>query len=501
MLFNSLFFIFAFLPLCLGCYFLAQRYNDNAARWVLLGFSAWFYAAWKIQDAFLLLGLVLFTFLMVARMRANPARRTFWLVLGLVGNVGVLFYFKYSDFAANAFTIITESPGEYTPKPLPLAISFYTFTQIAFLVDSWRDASIRSGLRDYGLYIVYFPHLVAGPILRHWELLHQLERPLPKPTAEGFRRGMAFFVLGLAKKVLIADTLAGYADPIFSSGVDPAGISWFETVFAAFAFGFQIYFDFAGYSDMAVGLARMLGFELPFNFDSPYKSRSIIEFWRRWHMTLSRWLKDYVYIPLGGSRAGSGSFRHLTNLMITMVVSGVWHGAGWTFLIWGACHGVFLIVNHMLRQMIPERVRAFRVMQFAGWAVTLVLVMWSWIYFRSPDVGRAWEMTKKFFLFEGISLPVVHQQMYGGLSSIPWISFVDSGLPPLGREQILCLAVTFLIVLFLPNTQQIVDVPENSRLAWLRRSPAGAVILAILFFIVFKTFFSVTSAQFIYFNF
>lgn len=501
MLFNSLFFIFVFLPLCLGCYYLAQRFHDNAARWVLLGFSVWFYAAWKIEDAFLLLALVLFTFFLVSRMRADRERRTLWLVLGLLGNVGVLFYYKYSDFAANAFTIITASPGEASPKPLPLAISFYTFTQIAFLVDSWRDASIRSNLRDYGLYIVYFPHLVAGPILRHWELLHQLENPLPRATSEGFRRGLAFFVLGLGKKVLIADTLAGYADPIFSSGVNPAGITWFEAVFAAFAFGFQIYFDFAGYSDMAVGLARMLGFELPFNFDSPYKSRSIVEFWRRWHMTLSRWLKDYIYIPLGGSRTGSGSFRHLANLMITMVVSGIWHGAGWTFLIWGVCHGVFLIVNHVLRKTIPERLRSLGIFQFAGWAVTLFLVMWSWIFFRSPNVEHAWTMTKKFFLFEGVSLPAVHQQMYGGLSSISWISFADSGLPPLGREQILCLGVVFLMVVFMPNTQQIVDAAENSRLAFLRRSPLGAALLGVLFFVVFKTFFSVKPAQFIYFNF
>ncbi|MBC7940586.1 MAG: MBOAT family protein, partial [Chitinophagaceae bacterium] len=349
MLFNSATFLFGFLPLTLIGFFLIGRERPAWAVAWLLAASLFFYGWWNPAWLPLLLASMAFN-LMAGRAIAEGSReRRRWLqprtllVAAIVANLALLLHFKYMAFASGALAALFGLNWQPAERELPLGISFFTFTQIAFLVDVYlRKVADFNPLR-YGLFVTYYPHLIAGPILHHAEIMPQFaRRDIFRFDASRFADGCVYFTLGLFKKVVLADQFARYANPAFGAAAttDP---SFFVSWCAALSYTLQLYFDFSGYCDMAIGLAMMIGVRLPLNFHSPYKARNIADFWRRWHMTLSRFLRDYLYIPLGGNRRGR--FRRHVNLALTMLLGGAWHGAGWTFLLWGALHGAYMVAH------------------------------------------------------------------------------------------------------------------------------------------------------------
>ena len=434
MLFNSPEFLFLFLPLAFAGYQLLRRVD---ARWAIASLtlaSFVFYVAWEPANSWVMLLSILGNYvcgLILVRTRGGR-----WgspvLGMGLGANLLALGYFKYTGFfvANTPFLGLDPAIGQIV---LPLGISFFTFTQIAYLVDVRRGIAQEADVLNYCLFVTFFPHLIAGPIVHHKEMMPQFAVPRPL-RSEDMVAGLALLSIGLFKKIVFADTLAAYASPVFAQAENPAAsIPMFAAWQGAVAYSGQIYFDFSGYSDMAVGLALLFGINLPLNFNSPYQARSMIEFWRRWHMTLSRFLRDYLYVPLGGNRLGRR--RRYINLLLVMVIGGLWHGASWTFVIWGALHGVFLAINHLWRDGRGAR-PATAIGRAGGWAATLFCVIVAWVFFRAADLPTALRM------LEGMA----------GLN----------GLGPIGGAQLaswngLGIAVgLFVIALVAPNSQQIV---------------------------------------------
>ena len=339
MLFNSYTFILLFLPVAVGVFFALGRISHALAAGWLVAASLFFYAWWSPAYVGLLLGSVLFNYAMgrtLARAHASgavrAARRGLALAVGC--NLALLAYYKYMNFFLANVDALRGSPVHHLDIILPLGISFFTFTQIAFLVDTFQGKVKEYKFVHYTLFVTYFPHLIAGPILHHAEMMPQFaQRRVYRPNARYLAAGLTIFCIGLCKKVLIADEIAVYVAPVFGAAAEGRAVGLADAWLGALAYTLQLYFDFSGYSDMAIGLSKMIGVRLPLNFASPYKAVNIIEFWRRWHMTLSRFLRDYLYIPLGGDRKGAA--RRYLNLLATMVLGGLWHGAGWTFIVWG----------------------------------------------------------------------------------------------------------------------------------------------------------------------
>lgn len=380
MLFNSYVFIIGFLPITLILYYLsAKKFGSQCARCVLILASLFFYSWWDVRNLPILLASILVNYVLAGCILQSGGGRTrkVWLTAGILFDLGLLGYFKYTAFAVETVNSLLQTGFAVPQIVLPLGISFFTFTQIACLVDSYRGEVKGYSKSGYFLFVTIFPHLIAGPILYHKDMIPQfMDEKNYRINYENMNRGIAWFTLGLAKKVLIADHLSKYVAEAFSHADQ---LSMVDAWFASFAYTLQLYFDFSGYSEMAIGLGLMLNFHLPLNFNSPYKSTSIIEFWRRWHMTLSAFLKDYLYIPLGGNRTG----HHLRNIMITMLLAGLWHGAGWTFIFWGGLHGLYICINHMWRKAgrsLPKP---------AGWLVTFMAVNIAWVFFRADNFGTA----------------------------------------------------------------------------------------------------------------
>ncbi len=493
MLFNSYGFIFLFLPVAFtGFFIIARRDRKYAALW-LAACSLFFYGWWNPKFVLLLVASVVANYCIgrtLARAPGSaPARRL--LVAALAANLLVLGVFKYANFFFSTVEEIAGAPFLPLDIVLPLGISFFTFTQIAFLVDAYRGLAREYSFIHYLLFVSYFPHLVAGPIIHHKEIMPQFE------AAETYRVrldfvavGLTLFTLGLAKKVLLADTYGEWASPVFDLARDGEKPQFFVAWAGALAYTLQLYFDFSGYSDMAVGLSLLFGVRLPFNFDSPYKARNIIEFWRRWHMTLSRFLRDYLYFPLGGNRKGPA--RRYANLMATMLLGGLWHGASWTFVAWGGLHGLFLVVNHGWQRlalrlgwspMAPSRFRSALAI-----GITFACVVCGWVLFRAEDFGSARALLAGMAGLNGISLPrtipgllgvaphsaaslgVVFEGIFHGAevslaawNPLPAVAFIAAGL---------------LIVWGLPNSQQFVGLQGEGR--W-RPSPAFGVAIGVLF--------------------
>jgi alginate O-acetyltransferase complex protein AlgI len=396
MLFNSLGYIFAFLPIVLfGWWALARRSRRLSRLW-LTAASLFFYGWWDARYLALLAGSILFNYLAAQWIRAAPAHRRKLVLAGAIaGDLAVLGWFKYADFLGNSLASMLGADWSKLGISLPLGISFFTFTQIAFLVDSARDKVRETDPLDYGLFVTFFPHLLAGPVLHHSEMMPQFADPaVGRPRAEMISTGLTLFLIGLIKKCVLADGIAPVAALVFDGAARGTLPGVAESWAAALAYSFELYFDFSGYSDMALGAARLFGIVLPLNFASPYQAASIIEFWRRWHMTLSRFLRDYLYIPLGGNRHGMAR-RHL-NLGITMLLGGLWHGAAWTFVAWGAWHGLLLVLNHLGRAAIErlglERLAATAPARLAGWAMTFFCVLIGWVVFRAEGFGASGRM-------------------------------------------------------------------------------------------------------------
>jgi len=387
MLFNSYQFIFLFLPVALAGYFVAGRFGNLApVIWLALA-SLVFYSVSNWQFVALLLASIAFNYLiglLLISGRLRPALRFAALTAGVAGDLAVLGYFKYAGFlVANLDAIF--STGLALNVLLPVGISFYTFTQIAFLVDAYRGNVARYALPHYALFVTYFPHLIAGPILHHRDMIPQFERAESKrPDPHLILCGLIIFAIGLFKKTCLADGI----QPLVSLAFGPNAPTFDQAWLGALAYTFQLYFDFSGYSDMAIGISLMFGIFLPLNFNSPYKAQNIIDFWRRWHMTLSQFLRDYLYIPLGGNR--HGSVLRYVNLMITMLLGGLWHGAAWTFVIWGALHGAYLCINHAWNRFGPAVAPRYqRAANIAAFIVTFIAVVIAWVFFRADSLSTA----------------------------------------------------------------------------------------------------------------
>lgn len=336
MLFNSYPFLFGFLPLTLAVYYLLGRNRPQLViPWLAIA-SVAFYSYWDWRFLPVFAASVGANFIFGRLLLAwSPRNQGYLLFIALFANLSLLGYYKYANFMLGELgTLLDWKPRDTTGLALPLGISFFTFTQIAYLVDVARGIARESKFWHYLLFVSYFPHLIAGPVLHHAQMMPQFgNKEVYCPSAKRIAVGLTIFSVGLAKKVLLADTLAAYASPVFDAAGMGAAPGFVESWTGALAYTLQLYFDFSGYSDMAVGLSLMFNIRLPINFNSPYRAASIIDFWRRWHITLSHFLRDYLYIPLGGGRRGT--IRRYANLMVTMLLGGLWHGAGWTFVAWG----------------------------------------------------------------------------------------------------------------------------------------------------------------------
>jgi len=499
MLFTSGEFLFAYLPLTLGLFFLVARGAGNAAAaaWLVLA-SFLFYAYWLPAYTGLLAASVIFNYLLGNFMLACPADRQRLRLALLSFAVGAdllaLGYFKYANFFLDAVAQLSGRPLGALNVILPIGISFFTFTQIAYLADVFAGKVRERNPLHYALFVSYFPHLIAGPVLHHAEMMPQFTLPqIYRPRLENFAIGLAFLLMGLAKKVLLADSWAPLADDLFDSPAT-AAVAVGEAWRGVLAYTLQIYFDFSGYSDMAIGLSLLIGVRLPYNFNSPYKATSIIDFWRRWHLTLSRFLRDYLYFPLGGNR--HGSVRRYLNLMVTMLLGGLWHGAAWTFVIWGGLHGVYLAINHAWRYLCAGLARRATVevpaaLRFAGRALALTLTLFSvvvaWVFFRARSVTDA-------------------VRILGSMCALP----AGASAPTLGigLGALVPLAGGFAVALLARNSQQLLDGPLTRAVQRISAGGwrvlalgaiVGAEVTAIALVAVISASRSVT--EFIYFNF
>jgi len=420
MLFNSLVFCLAFLPATLIGFFLAGRLaGPRAAKLWLIAASAVFYGWWNWRYLFLLGGLTIFNFVSAVqidryRLKSRPVAFKI-LFFGVAGNLAVLGFFKYTNFFLDNLSALTGSEFNLVHIILPLGISFFTFQKIAYLVDSYHGKVDEFRFENFSLFVFFFPQLIAGPIVHHSEFIPQLRKPgFSAWNADYLALGLGIFVIGLFKKVIVADPCGIISDQVFAAVAKDGAPTFFEAWLGSLAYTFQIYFDFSGYTDMAVGLALMVGLKLPENFASPYRAGNIIEFWRRWHMTLSRFLRDYVYIPLGGNRHGEP--RRNLNLMLTMLLGGLWHGANWTFVVWGGLHGLFLVVNHVWRRtVIAQNAVLSQLVVYRACAgiLTFLCVVVTWVFFRSQRFDAAYRMLKGMAGMNGFALPAGFIQALG----------------------------------------------------------------------------------------
>ncbi|HKA43515.1 MAG TPA: MBOAT family protein [Burkholderiales bacterium] len=466
MLFNSYEFLLIFLPLTAAGYFAlsARGYLRSAASWLALA-SIVFYGYWSPSYVLLLLGSIAANFAAgSAILRYRAAQRFSMakcvLVLAVAANLCAIGYFKYANFFVDSLNQIAHTHLTLARVVLPIGISFFTFTQIAFLVDTYQGKVQESRIIPYVLFVTYFPHLIAGPVLHHAEMMPQFARSETyRFQLDNFLVGSAFFLIGLFKKVVLADGIQPYVGPVFEA--DPAyPLSALEAWGGALAYTMQIYFDFSGYSDMALGLAKLFNVDLPLNFNSPYKATSITDFWRRWHMTLSRFLRDYLYIALGGNR--NGPFMRYSNLMITMLLGGLWHGAGWTFVIWGGLHGIYLVVNHGWRALRVsllghDPARSSRFGRVAALLTTFVFVVIAWVFFRATSLDAALRILHEMFGQHGLVLPIEWQAVLGAWLPAEggWIRFgyLDAFG---GMRQVAWIAALLAIAWACPNSQTLI---------------------------------------------
>lgn len=501
MLFNSLAFLFVFLPFALLVYTLTwDRLGRYAAHFVLLLLSAAFYGWWSVSHLLLLLALLLLNYWLGEQLRkplmasengvktpgaVQGLSRKSWLCLGLAINLGVLVFFKYSNFLLDNLSRLTGGQWHVLSVVLPLGISFYIFQKIAYLVDCYQGRVRQSRLADFALFVLFFPQLIAGPIVHHRYFFRHLRRRLGAARLALFWCGLVLLLLGLFKKVVLADSFALIAEPGFAHP-EPGWTLWLSVL----AFTLQIYFDFSGYSDMAIGLAGLFGLRLPLNFASPYRSTSVIEFWRRWHITLSSFLRDYLYIPLGGNR--DGRLKRQRNLLLTMLIGGFWHGASWNFILWGGLHGLYLAFNHGWRasgglhrwwQRIPGHF-------LLGWLLTMVLVSWAWVPFRAPDLETTLSIWRALLQGPGWELawPVLDRHLLPD-----WLDIKDN-------THLLWIMAGFTIALALPNSQTLVGYRQDGPLPamptpWLVFSATVLGVLAL------KAIIGDVPSVFLYFNF
>ena len=463
MLFSSELFVLVFLPITLTGFFLIARLGTQqlAMGW-LVAASAYFSAFFKVEYLFLLIASIVadyfFGRLLLADFRRG-VRRPWLLTLSIAINLVVLAYFKYTNFIVFNVNGVFGTDFVFQQIVLPIGISFFTFQKIAYLVDAYRGEAQQHGFIQFALFVSYFPQLIAGPIVHHKEMMPQFQcAEVFRPSAFNFAAGITLFSIGLFKKIIIADNVSVWSDAYFALANGGAPLTFFESWIGALAFTFQIYFDFSGYTDMALGLALMIGIRLPVNFNSPYKATSIIDFWRRWHITLSRFLRDYVYISLGGNRRGR--FRRYTNLMLTMLIGGLWHGAAWTFVVWGGLHGAFLIINHGWNHIKGKLGISWCEQDRCAWIgriMTFLAVVVAWVFFRAESFSTAIIMLEGMVGSNGIVLPTDYTWLLGLLQfvGVEFNSGLLAGASNWDMTKPICLVILVAAVWTLPNSQQL----------------------------------------------
>lgn len=417
MLFNSYIFVLCFLPVCILGYFGLNRLKCyNVAQAFLLGMSLWFYGYFNPSYLKIILVSIVFNYAVTLLMdrTQNSTLRKLELLAALLVNFGVLFYYKYYDFFVENVNRIFGSDFVLHHVVLPLGISFFTFQQVSYVIDAYRGEVSRYNFLQYATFVVYFPQLIAGPIVSHDELIPQFMDESKKTfNWDNFARGIYIFVLGMAKKVLIADVFGNAANWGF---VDIYSLDATNAILITLAYTFQMYFDFSGYCDMAIGLGQMMNFDLPLNFDSPYKAISITEFWKRWHKTLSRFFTKYVYIPLGGNR--KGKLRTYLHIMIVFLLSGLWHGASWSYVVWGGIHGSLQVMERMFKGILDKIPRIIR------WVMTFALLNLTFIVFRAGSLRHALVILQRIL---GLSFGAVSTNITGAFQ-LPEILYLAEKL-------------------------------------------------------------------------
>ncbi len=495
MLFNSIEFIFIFLPLVLiGFYAIGARRNGhNAILWLVLA-SLFFYGWWNPLYLILIITSILFNYFIGSYLGhySDSPHAKIVLTLGIGVNLALIGYYKYANFFIDNLNDIASTSYHLETIILPLAISFFTFQQITYLVDAYRGETKDYNFLHYCLFVLFFPQLIAGPIVHHSEMLPQFSNTkIYKFCKSTFALGVAVFLLGLFKKVVLADGVAVYATPVFMASESGEAISFFVAWTGALAYTFQLYFDFSGYSDMAIGVAAMFGIILPINFNSPYKAVNIIDFWRRWHITLSRFLRDYLYYPLGGNR--KGLIRRYVNLMVTMLLGGIWHGAGWTFILWGCIHGTYLIINHAWLALLGGgRNQSSMFAKVLSRMLTFIAVVVAWVVFRSESVDGAANILKGMIGLNGAVLPAQIASMIPGISNI---IEVTGSMPLLGGGTVMGVIEMiglFSLSLFIVNGPNIYELSNRARFF---------ALIATLYFTIQAVLFSRAPSEFLYFQF
>ena len=454
MLFNSYIFVLLFLPLSVAGYFLLNRRNTRLATAYLLGMSLWFYAYFNVAYLPLIVGSILLNFSLNKLMRRFPAQRVRKgiMLLGVFINIGVLFYYKYYDFFATNVNSLFGAHWTLLNLVLPLGISFFTFQQVSYMIDSYKGEVPDYPLLDYALFVTFFPQLIAGPIVLHSEIVPQFMDPAKRRFQWGnFSRGLYAFALGMAKKVLLADVFGIAVNYAFAN---IPSLNSTNALIGVVGYIFQMYFDFSGYSLMAIGLGKMLGFEFPKNFDFPYISRSFTEFWRRWHMTLGSWFREYLYIPLGGNRVSKS--RLYFNLFVVWAATGFWHGASWNFIFWGLFFFVFLVIERMGFKQVLERHSAF------SHVYVIFFLLLSWALFAVTDLGMLGDLFTRMFVPVGGVDWIYYLRNYivvfilGTVLSTPALKGLYLRLE---KNNVFCLI--FFGAIFLASTAYLVDATYN----------------------------------------
>ncbi len=498
MLFNSYVFLFLFLPLLFTLYAVAVRHGSGRLPlWLLLMGSFVYYAWWDLRFFALLIGLILLSHVLSRRMAKAERSRKAWLILGIVLNLSPLLVFKYADFLIGSVNAVAGSGLDLWGLVLPIGISFFTFQQIAYLVDVYRRLTHPHDFLEYALFVSFFPQLIAGPIVHHKDFIDQISKAIAKISLANVNVALTLFVIGLFKKVVLADRLSGIAAPIFKQAELGTPLNIVDAWTGAIAYTFQIYFDFSAYSDMALALGFLFGFRLPINFYSPYKSANIIEFWRRWHISLSTFLRDYIYFPLGGGRVRID--RKFLNILVTMLIGGIWHGASWTFLVWGLVHGLAIGANHLWRHYVKPRPGWLR--KLAAHALTCLFLVFTWVLFNCETFAGAWHYMGQMLAFNGLVVPIEWANTLSGWG-VGFTTQGDYHATPIG-----VLLLFSLIIFALPNTMQLfhglyIDhgrlCPRPSRLAWKPSVPWLGFVTVLFFLTIWNM---TTVSEFLYYQF
>ena len=508
MLFHSTDFLFYFLPAVYVIWLLLINLRKTKVLLAWLIFSSLvFYGYWNPPYVFLLVLSTCanyFTGKIIDPNSGGKQKSRFaLLVLGVSGNILLLAYFKYFNFFVSTINEVFQAGWNFEKVILPLAISFFTFQKIAYLVDAYRGDVSEHSFLNFSFFVSFFPQLIAGPIVHHAELIPQVQRQnFYRAIPENFLLGASIFIIGLFKKVVIADSCGELATPLFTQAAANAYFGTVEAWTGVLAYTFQIYFDFSGYSDMAIGVARLFGFQLPENFRAPYRATNMIEFWRRWHITLSRFLKNYLYIPMGGNR--KGVVMRYRNLFVTMLLSGLWHGAGWTFLVWGGLHGFFLVINTLwkssfsnLKIPIPKIL-----LTFCGWFLTMSWVVFAWIFFRAESLSSALEIIKVMFCgptkdiwasdvaTKGVG--AVFGEFAASYLKWPWLIFA-----------LLCCLLLPTTQCYFRNFKPVIGdlVCSSPKLLCWRPNFTHGAIIGLMLFVIIRKYFTLAPTEFLYFNF